>query len=108
MGAKTFHLLSHTRFTFTTLPWKENELLLGRTLLVAEYQTNEILLTSKVDLDSYCEYRYFLVETTHAVLFRGVIFIITWNLIKIVSTVFEKIVILCFVAYLRAGMFRAT
>jgi hypothetical protein len=34
IGAKTLHVLSHTRFTLITLPLKRN-----RVLLVAEYQT---------------------------------------------------------------------
>jgi hypothetical protein len=73
IGAKTVHILPHTR-----LPLKRNRLLLGRPLLVAEYPTTKIRLTGKAGFDkidnsrlgSQCAYRYSPVGATYAVLFR--------------------------------------
>jgi hypothetical protein len=36
---KDLHILFHIRLNFTMLPWKQNQLLLGRPLLVSEYRT---------------------------------------------------------------------
>jgi hypothetical protein len=38
LGAKRQRILSHLRVTLTAPPWKHNRLLLGRLLLVAEYE----------------------------------------------------------------------
>jgi hypothetical protein len=44
--AKAFHILPYMQLTFTVLHWKQNLLLLGRLLLVVEYQNNsEICMT---------------------------------------------------------------
>jgi hypothetical protein len=36
---KTLHILSHIQLISNMLPWKRNQLLHGRPLLVAEYRT---------------------------------------------------------------------
>jgi hypothetical protein len=52
IGVKTWHILSHIRLTFATLPSKRHQLLLSRLRLVTEYRNNnEIRPTDKTDFE---------------------------------------------------------
>jgi hypothetical protein len=85
-------------FTLTTSHWRLNRLLLGRTLLVAEYRT-KMKSVQPVEQNRHFTFRA-LVRilwyscTTYKVLFNEMFSIFEWNLIIIVSVVSEKIAIL--------------
>jgi hypothetical protein len=64
IGAKTLHMLSHTRFTFTLLLWKLNWLFHGSPLLVTRIWNN---ITSKAGF-----YIIFWAPSEHTIIFMKI------------------------------------
>jgi hypothetical protein len=99
---KTLHIISHTRLTLTTLPWKRHRFFLGSPLLLTEFWT-----TTKSDrpikqvwiipscLGSQCAYRYSPDYTTYADVFTEMFSVHYRNLTKIVRAICEKLAIFC-------------
>jgi hypothetical protein len=101
IGAKTLNILSHIRLVLSTLPWKLNQLLLSRPLLLAEYRITIKSVWSVKPVsrkliflvrDPLRLYRYFPENTAN--LFWDMVSINWYNLIKIVGPVFKIIAIL--------------
>lgn len=65
---------------------------------------NKIHMTDKINILCFgpqCMYRYFPEDTAYTVLFGGMVFINSWNVIKTISSVLKKIDILCFETHLK-------
>jgi hypothetical protein len=56
-------------------------------------------------LGPLCTYHYVYKSTTHAVLFKGLVFIILRNLMKIITSILEKIVIFGRGFYMKGSYF---
>jgi hypothetical protein len=106
------HVLSRIQLALTTLPWSRNRVFLGRPLLVALYWKT---MNSFWPLKQFRDKLYFASgppvwiicsqwDITYAV-FRDMISIHYWNLIKNITVVIEKIVILRSVAHLKSPCF---
>jgi hypothetical protein len=89
------HLLPHTQFSLSTLPWKRNRLLLCRALLLNQYRTTtksiqleklvSVTWTSRVSAPNVGSVIFLKIPTTHAVLFREMSSAYYWHLIKMTA-----------------------
>jgi hypothetical protein len=91
---KTLCTFSYIQLTLTMLHWTYTWLLLGTSLLVTEYRTRMKLWLVKLGSQKLCMYSYFPEDTACAVLFKEMVSINNWHIIKLFRAIFEKIVIL--------------